>query len=268
MIRRVLVALDASPQSRPVLATAAELAAALRAQLLGVFVEDADLVLAAHLPIVRQLTVDGIRDIDAAQVERQLRLQAQEVGRALAAEAQRVHVEWSFATRRGKVSVEVAAAAGKADLVVIGKGGWSSRGRLGSTARRIAAECATASLVLACRPPAGSAIAVVHDGSSASGRAFGTAMELAEATARGLCVLVLAADEPARRALGQEVRAAAPAAQILDTGMAPARPPNILAAAHVAHADLLLVPGGAPALPAEALVELLCDADLPVLVVK
>ena len=43
-IRRILVALDASPHSQAALQAASELAAALKAELVGIFVEDVNLL--------------------------------------------------------------------------------------------------------------------------------------------------------------------------------------------------------------------------------
>ncbi|MFW5810637.1 MAG: universal stress protein, partial [Thermodesulfobacteriota bacterium] len=54
-IRRILVALDASPASLEGLKTAAELAERLNAELYGLFVEDIDLLRAVELPFVTEI---------------------------------------------------------------------------------------------------------------------------------------------------------------------------------------------------------------------
>ena len=55
VIRRILVALDASRHSLAALEAAAELAARLKAELVGLFVEDIDLLRLAGLPFAREI---------------------------------------------------------------------------------------------------------------------------------------------------------------------------------------------------------------------
>src|SRR3970040_259294 len=97
-IRRILVALDASPHSLSALQAAAELAAELSAELVGVFVEDANLVRLAALPVTREIgqTSARIRELDERTMTRQLRRLAQRAAQGLARDAGRVQGHWSF----------------------------------------------------------------------------------------------------------------------------------------------------------------------------
>ena len=54
-IRRILVALDASRHSLAALEAASELAEALKAELVGIFVEDVNLLYLAGLPFAREV---------------------------------------------------------------------------------------------------------------------------------------------------------------------------------------------------------------------
>ena len=68
--RRILVVLDASPFGLEALEAAAGLAARLRAELQGLFVEDVDLLRLAGLPFARELAYSSSqRRLDVATME-------------------------------------------------------------------------------------------------------------------------------------------------------------------------------------------------------
>jgi nucleotide-binding universal stress UspA family protein len=195
-IRRIMVALDASVHSLAALEAAAELAAALEAELIGVFVEDVNLLRLAGLPFAREFGQwpPLMRPLDPASMERQLRLQAQRLRQALARAATQRRLKWSFRTVRGQVAAELLTAAQEVDLLALGKASWSVRQqvRLGSTARTVVAQASRTVLILqhgaAICPP----IQVVYDGSAAGQRALTIAASLAAATAGPVTVIVLA----------------------------------------------------------------------------
>ncbi len=200
-IRRILIAMDRSRHGSAALETAAELAAALRAELAGLFVEDAELVAAAKLSIVRQVDESSVSDVGTDQIEQQLRLQAGQAQRDLAKAARSVRIEWSFESRRGKVAEQVNEAAKAADLVVIGKGGWASPGRLGSTALQVSASCAAPSLLLAHSMVRGCRVAVLSDESPSGIRARQIAEILAAATVHHPRFIDADSRDPAEEAL-------------------------------------------------------------------
>ena len=76
--RRILVALDASRESDAALAAAAELAQQLDAELMGLFIEDIDLLNLAALPFSREVAVLSLsgRGLDPERVARELRSKA------------------------------------------------------------------------------------------------------------------------------------------------------------------------------------------------
>lgn len=77
-VERIIVLLDSSRAARAALAAAAELAARREARLLGLFVEDTDLLRSASLPFGREIgfTSGRIRPISTTDMERRLRQQA------------------------------------------------------------------------------------------------------------------------------------------------------------------------------------------------
>jgi hypothetical protein len=118
--RRIVLGLDAGTPRR-VLEAAAALAARTGAELVGLFVEDIELLQFAALPFAHEIggASAARRSLDVASVERSLRALAAEAERMLAGTAGRCDVRWSFRVARG-VLVDVLLAA--ADLPAIAPG--------------------------------------------------------------------------------------------------------------------------------------------------
>ncbi|HKI63833.1 MAG TPA: hypothetical protein VKA16_04330 [Burkholderiales bacterium] len=119
-LRRIVVGLDAGPRGRATLQAAAQLAARMQAELVGLFVEDIDLLHLAGLPFAREVGYPSatLRPLDVAAMERALRAAADEVQRMLATIAGRGPLSWSFRIARGAVLSELRAAAADGDIVV------------------------------------------------------------------------------------------------------------------------------------------------------
>jgi nucleotide-binding universal stress UspA family protein len=207
-IRRIVVALDASIHSLAALEAASTLADVLGAELVGVFVEDINLLRLAGLPFARELSAWSPleRPLDQLAMERQLRLQAEKVRQALAGAATRRHLRWSFRIVRGQVAAELLTAAAEADLLALGKASWTTTRhvRLGSTAREVIAQASHAILLLQQGATICPPIQAVYDGSPAGVRALATAARLATATGGGLTVIILADAADAAQRLEQE----------------------------------------------------------------
>ena len=136
--RRVVVGIDMSTASRQALATAAEIAAMIGAELHGVLVEDINLVRLAGLPDSAEFGVLSAarRDLDVDRLERSLAALARRARQELSQAAARAHVAWSFEVVRGPVLAEVLRVAEGAGLVALGRSGTGiGRDRPGSTAR-------------------------------------------------------------------------------------------------------------------------------------
>ena len=203
VLHRILVALDASTHSMAALAAAVQLAAAMEAELEGLFVEDINLLRLAGLPFAREVRhTASLEALDSLRMERALKAQAAQAREALAAAAQRAQVQWSFRVVRGQVTQEVLAAAARADLVTLGKQGRSRSpgARLGSTALRVASGAPGALLLVEYGVPAGQPVLFLFDGSEGAKHALQAAARLAKASgARPVVLLVTATPEEADR---------------------------------------------------------------------
>lgn len=119
-IRRVIVGLEPAMRSRALLEAAACLAESMEAELIGLFVENADLLHFAGFPFAREVGFTSAlsRPLDVEAMERCLRAGAEAARRTLASVAGRTSVRWSFRVARGSLTEEMLAAAGQADLVI------------------------------------------------------------------------------------------------------------------------------------------------------
>ncbi len=248
-IRRILVAVDASPLSLAALTLAAGLAGRLDAELEALFVEDINVVrLVAH-PYVHTFSLVAARRqaLDDVLIEKMLELQAVAVRRALDQAMAASMSRGSFAVRRGRVEAELVAAAAAADLICLGWSGRAepgSRPRLGSVARAVLRGAPRPVLVL--RDPAAGPVLALWDGSAAAGRALAVALQLAE-DGGGIELLIPESDPARVAALAAAARGPAEAAGISLRLRASGRLSRCLAAA---AADAVLVAAA--------------DSDLPV----
>jgi len=122
-VRRVVVALEPVPCSAALLEAAVEVAGRLEAELVGLFVENVELLHLAGLPFAHEVGCSSAtrRPLDVAAMERALRAAADEAQRRVAAAAARAPVRWSFRVTRGAFAAELMAAAETQDLVVAGR---------------------------------------------------------------------------------------------------------------------------------------------------
>jgi hypothetical protein len=121
---RILVRLEGAPPARAAMEAAAGIAARLEAELVGLFVEDIELLHWAGLPFTREVGLASARSrpLDVKAMERTLRSLANESREALAEIAARTPLRWSFRVARGSLP-ELLAAAAEADLLVARAGG-------------------------------------------------------------------------------------------------------------------------------------------------
>jgi len=119
-IRRVIVGLDPTAHSRVLLEAAVELAGQAQAELLGLFVENQDLLHFAGLPFAREVGFESAtrRALDVESMERSLRAMAREAQQMLETVAGATRVPWSFRVVRGAPAAQLLAAAEESDLVI------------------------------------------------------------------------------------------------------------------------------------------------------
>jgi nucleotide-binding universal stress UspA family protein len=208
-IRRILVALDASTHSLAALNAAAELAASQHAELVGLFVEDENLVHLAGLPFAQEVRSPAAtkEPMTSESMEHQLHLQASQARWALEKAAKRAKAQYSFRTIRGQVTPSVLAAALDADLVAMGRVSrpLNSRRRLGSTARAATANIAGSVLLMQEGSDLSYPVLVTYDGSPAAWKALAAATKLAPLGGEELNVVLLSDDYGQAKPLRDEV---------------------------------------------------------------
>ena len=119
-IRRIVVRLDPAPRSRSVLEAAAALAEKMEAELVGLFVENMDLVHFAGFPFAREVGFPSamLRPLDVEAMERSLRDHAREARDRVKLAAERGLVNWSFRVERAAPSSAMPVLIAESDLVV------------------------------------------------------------------------------------------------------------------------------------------------------
>jgi nucleotide-binding universal stress UspA family protein len=203
-VRRILVALDASPHSQAALEEAAALAASLEAELTGIFVLDTELLRFSALPTAREtgLTTTRRRSLDPTSMERSLRLQAKHARAALENIARHHRLQTRFRLIRGNVLAELLQAAAETDLMALGAMGHMgvTGRRLGSTVRALASQASCSVLLLTPDVRKGSAVMTVFGQSADAELTLDMAAQLAARREAGLVVL-LCGPEDARQSL-------------------------------------------------------------------
>lgn len=207
-IERILVALDASPHSLAALAAATDLAAALGAELTGVFVEDDDLVRMASLPFATEISLFSgeARGLAPASIKRGMRAQAARARRALIRRASRMGLRWRFEVIRGDIAERLLARAEGADIVIVGRASWTEGRRIGSTVRSLIELGRRPTLILHRAPDLPTRILILYDGSPAADQGVAAGALLATHFGHGLSILILAEDK--ERATVLQARAA------------------------------------------------------------
>jgi nucleotide-binding universal stress UspA family protein len=273
-IRRILVALDVSTHSLAALDAAAVLAANLQAELVGLFVEDENLLHLAGLPFAQELRSPSAarHRMSSDKMEHDMRLQASQARRALEAAAEHAQARWSFRTVRGQVSASVLAAALDADLLAMGRVSrpFSHRDRLGSTARAATTGTKRSLLLASQAGILDYPVLVTYDGSEAAQQALSAASRLAKETGDELNVLLLSDSEEEVEKLRDEVVTLVEDRElsVMFHWMRQATVAGLASIVDAAENCVLVLGGDNPLLKAEAIQELLDKTDCPVMLVR
>jgi nucleotide-binding universal stress UspA family protein len=272
--KRVLVALDSLPGGRALLATAAELAAKWDAELVGLFVEDIDLLNVAALPFCREFGIahGEERTLDPAAMARALRIQAERMREAVASAAERTQVPYSFRVTRGRVEVELLEACREAELVVVGRArSTSSRSvRLGSTTRTVLSRGSCTVVIARENAPVGRPVLAVFDGSAVSGRALAAAARLVEQDHRNLAVVVAAENVEHGRRLERKVASVLQRSGIVPRTIVVRRPTlaDLVALIRKENSKTLVLPADLPLLAAPEAASMIESLLCPVVLVR
>ncbi|MGD9741912.1 MAG: universal stress protein [Dongiaceae bacterium] len=195
-IRRILVALDASPESLAALEYAADLAAGLQAELTGIFVEDVDLLNLAGMPFAREVSAltPGGRQLDPDAMATALHAQAARARQALETAATGLHLRWSFRVLRGRIEAELQTAVAETDLLALGRRAQSVRRRILGRTLETMARRLPSSVLLAVpgHRTAIAPVAAIYDVSDCGGRALSLGARIAGEARRDLIVYLMA----------------------------------------------------------------------------
>lgn len=123
--RRIVVALETSRAGRTALDIAVRLAAALHAELEGVFVEDSELLELAALPFLREIRTHSLSEeaVSAERMQRDLRALARQAERMFVTATEALGVAVSFRVWRGPAAPETLADQLAGDIVGLARGG-------------------------------------------------------------------------------------------------------------------------------------------------
>lgn len=174
---------------------AAKIAAATGADVLGLFVEELNLLRSAGYGFAREVgSASGVsRPFSKGDLEQRIQRLAGQARQALAEAVGRYGGRHTLNISRGSVVEEVLALAGPRDLLVLGRVGWSSApgARLGSTARGLLRRSPGRVLLWCERPvsPQGRVVVFLNDHDEANHRAMMAAAEAVRHSRRPVTVL-------------------------------------------------------------------------------
>jgi nucleotide-binding universal stress UspA family protein len=167
------------------------------------------------------------------------------------------------------ISVELVAAALEADLVILGKTGWSGRRRAGSTTRTMIVQSPRQVLILQRRVRLGVPILVAYDGSPTGQKAL-EAARMVWVEGSPVNILVLADDAAEAQRLQEEARERM--GEIADEARFSWRPsldgPRLARLLRTEGCGVLVLPAESEQISAEILLNLLNEIECAVLLVR
>ena len=118
---RIVVGFDSADEPQPLLQSVTVLARATRARVVGLFVEETNMMALADLPIVRFVQVGGgsSTTLNADRMRSALARQAAACEAALSRVAEQARLEWSFSRSRGSLREQITEQAEQGDLLVV-----------------------------------------------------------------------------------------------------------------------------------------------------
>jgi len=120
-VLQVLLALDAASHNIDALQTAITLASQLRAELIGLLIEDVELLRSARLPFAREIAAESGEErlFTTDYIERALRAWSAEVQAQLVREAQKAHIKCTFRTVHNRRIETLLSETGESNLLII-----------------------------------------------------------------------------------------------------------------------------------------------------
>ena len=191
-VRRIVIALESICENLKALEVAAEMAARIKAELHGIFIEDVNLVSAAHLPFVRQVSLHSAatRSFEPGDIEAEFRAMASRARGCLEDFASRMKVPWSFRIHRGD-RLSLVSGTERSDLLVLETATkpFARYMKLPTDWSEISLHSKRACLLLSASTSRRKGTLVVYDGSEAGERAMAAAIAL-DGTSGALMIVV------------------------------------------------------------------------------
>jgi hypothetical protein len=270
-IERIAVALDSSAHSMAAPRAAAMMATRFEAELLGLFVEDANVRRLTELPFVQEVGfyTGSCRRVERGPLSRQLHVQVGRMRRYFQVKTRHIATCCIFREIRGRVAREVLREADAADVVILGEGAWSTfdTGRLAPDVREVLSRVPACTLVLAAQNEVKPPLRIVYPGTPLADKAPHRCAAVWARAARRV--------RPGRRSgeaslLRERVNDALEwrRQRLLLQTLTEA---SIARLAHLTSREkegTLVVPADAAALEEEALLNFLEEMSIPVLVVR
>jgi len=284
---RLLVAFDAAEDTERLFDIAAEMAQRMHADLMGLFVEDTDLLGLGDNPLIR--TVSSFSGVSGAirrgVIEQALRRQIAQTRIALEAAAQARHVQASFEVRRGRLAAALETVE-ETDFILVRRAApnvqhtpISRRARIAAATRQVVTAARRPVIVLDMRwatsAPAFGRTVTFYDGSPETERALIAAAQIADRRrGDGISVVPIATSESDAdvlgrraqdilRALGHEPFIAEHVAPDIDALCAICAKQG-----NVNHGGVLVLHADHALLQGDAMVRLLDSIDCSVMVVR
>ena len=193
-VRRIVIALESICENLRALEIAAEMAARIKAELHGIFIEDVNILSAAHLPFVRQVSLHtaAAPSFEPADVEAQFRAMAMRARDCLQELASRMKVPWSFTIHRGD-RFSLVSGTERSDLLVVETATkpFARYMTLPTDWSEVSLRSERACLLLSASVSRQKGVLVVYDGSEAGERALAAAIVL-NGSSGALTILALA----------------------------------------------------------------------------
>ena len=180
-VDRIVIALESICENLKALEIAAEMAARIKAELHGIFMEDVNLLSAANLPFVRQVNLQSAaaHSFEPADIEAEFRVLAGRARTRLQGLADHLGVPWSFEIHRGDRRSLVSATR-RSDLLVVETATrpFARYMKLPTDWSEVSLHSERACLLLSTSVDRHKGTLVVHDGTDAGEPAMAAAVAL------------------------------------------------------------------------------------------
>lgn len=183
IFRHILVALDTSGHSRSALIAAAQLAQLSKAELRGLFVHDEQWFRIGRFPLSNEISeITGEkRKLAEKYIEKQIQLLENRIKEHMRNIDRIFDIDHKWNSVKGTIETEVLKAGKKADLITIGRTGFSNKleDKLGRTARYIVKHSEKPVLLLEEGQRLSQSVIVIYDGTSQAKRSLDLGLKIA-----------------------------------------------------------------------------------------